>query len=79
MGETIAAALVIGASPQITSHLFAPGYSMPSVIADQFGEASGVFRAALIGLGVLLFALTIIINIIARSVVARSTRRSRGA
>jgi phosphate transport system permease protein len=79
MGETIAAALVIGASPQITSHLFAPGYSMPSVIADQFGEASGVFRAALIGLGVLLFALTIIINIIARGVVARSTRRSRGA
>jgi phosphate transport system permease protein len=79
MGETIAAALVIGSSPQITSHLFAPGYSMPSVIADQFGEASGEFRAALIGLGVLLFALTIIINIIARSVVARSTRRSRGA
>ena len=79
MGETIAAALVIGGSPQITSHLFAPGYSMPSVIADQFGEASGVFRSALIGLGVLLFALTIIINVIARSVVGRSTRRSRGA
>jgi phosphate transport system permease protein len=79
MGETIAAALVIGSSPQITSHLFAPGYSMPSVIADQFGEASGVFRSALIGLGVLLFALTIIINVIARSVVGRSTRRSRGA
>jgi phosphate transport system permease protein len=79
MGETIAAALVIGSSPQITSHLFAPGYSMPSVIADQFGEASGEFRAALIGLGVLLFALTIIINVIARSVVGRSARRSRGA
>ena len=79
MGETIAAALVIGSSAQITSHLFAPGDSMPAVIANQFGEASGVFRAALIGLGVLLFALTIIINVIARSVVARSTRRSRGA
>ena len=79
MGETIAAALVIGSSVQITSHLFAPGDSMPAVIANQFGEASGVFRAALIGLGVLLFALTIIINIIARSVVARSARRSRGA
>ncbi len=79
MGETIAAALVIGSSPQITSHLFAPGDSMPAVIADQFGEASGVFRAALIGVGVLLFALTIIINVIARSVVGRSTRRSRGA
>ena len=79
MGETIAAALVIGSSAQITSHLFAPGDSMPAVIANQFGEASGVFRAALIGLGVLLFALTIIINVIARAVVTRSTRRSRGA
>ena len=79
MGETIAAALVIGASPQITSHLFGTGYSMAAVIANQFGEASGEFRSALIGLGVLLFVLTIIINVIARSVVGRSTRRSRGA
>ncbi len=79
MGETIAVALVIGSSVQITSHLFAPGDSMPAVIANQFGEASGTFRSALIGLGVLLFALTIIINIIARTVVTRSTRRSRGA
>jgi phosphate transport system permease protein len=79
MGETIAAALVIGSSHQITSHLFAPGDSMPAVIANEFGEASGTYRSALIGLGVLLFALTIIINVVARSVVARSTRRSRGA
>jgi phosphate transport system permease protein len=79
MGETIAAALVIGASATITSHLFAPGYSMPSVIANQFGEATGVFRAALMGLGVLLFAFTIIINVIARGIVARSARRKRGA
>jgi len=79
MGETIAAALVIGSSVQITSHLFAPGDSMPAVIANQFGEASGTFRSGLIGLGVLLFVLTIIINIVARYVVTRSTRRSRGA
>jgi phosphate transport system permease protein len=79
MGETIAAALVIGSSPAITSHLFAPGYNMPAVIANQFGEASGVFRAALIGMGVLLFAFTIIINLIARSVVERNARRKRGA
>ena len=44
MGETIAAALVIGSSAQITSHLFAPGYNMPSVIANEFGEATGLFR-----------------------------------
>jgi len=79
MGETIAAALVIGSSPTITSHLFAPGYNMPSVIANEFGEASGVFRAGLMGLGVLLFAFTIIINVVARAVVERSARRQRGA
>jgi len=79
MGETIAVALVIGASPVITSHLFAAGYSMPAVIANQFGEASGEFRAALIGLGVLLFVITIVINLVARGVVERSSRRKRGA
>ena len=79
MGETIAAALVIGASPTITSHLFGTGYSMPSVIANQFGEATGEFRAALIGLGVLLFVITIIINLLARGIVERSARRTRGA
>jgi phosphate transport system permease protein len=70
---------VIGSSPAITSHLFAPGYNIPAVIANQFGESSGTFRAALIGMGVLLFAFTIIINIIARAIVNRSTRRMRGA
>jgi phosphate transport system permease protein len=80
MGETIAAALVIGASPTITTHLFSPGYSLPSVIANQFGEATvGVFRSALIGMGVLLFVLTIIINLSARGIVGRSARRARGA
>jgi len=79
MGETIAAALVIGSSPVITSHLFAAGYDMPAVIANQFGEASGEFRAALIGLGVMLFVITIVINLIARGVVERSARRKRGA
>jgi phosphate transport system permease protein len=78
MGETIAAALVIGSSATITSHLFSTGYSMPAVIANQFGESSGVFRAGLMGLGVLLFAFTIIINVVARGVVERSARRSRG-
>jgi phosphate transport system permease protein len=78
MGETIAAALVIGSSPVITSHLFAAGYDMPAVIANQFGEASGEFRAALIGLGVLLFVITIVVNLVARGVVERSARRKRG-
>ena len=79
MGETIAAALVIGSSPVITSHLFSPGYNMPAVIANQFGEATGEFRAALMGMGVLLFAFTIIINVLARGMVERNARRKRGA
>ncbi|HET7013140.1 MAG TPA: phosphate ABC transporter permease subunit PstC [Streptosporangiaceae bacterium] len=80
MGETIAAALVIGSALNvITTHLFVPGYNMPAVIANQFGEASGEFRAALMGLGVLLFVFTIIINILARGIVERSARRKRGA
>ena len=78
IGETIAAALVIGSSPTITSHLFATGYNMPAVIANQFGESTGVWRAGLMGLGVLLFAFTIIVNVIARGIVNRSARRMRG-
>jgi phosphate transport system permease protein len=79
MGETIAAALVIGSSPVITSHLFAPGYNMPAGIANLFGESTGVFRASLMGMGVLLFAFTIIINVLARGIVERNARRKRGA
>jgi len=79
MGETIAVALVIGSNPQITAKLFQPGYSMPSVIANEFGESSGLWRAALIGLGVLLFLITIVINFAANGLVNRSIKKSRGA
>jgi phosphate transport system permease protein len=79
MGETIAAALVIGSSPEITSHLLANGYSIPAAIANQFGEAAGTQRAALIGLGLFLFVLTIIVNLVARGIVERSARKMRGA
>jgi phosphate transport system permease protein len=80
MGETIAAALVIGSSAQVTSHLFYTGYSIPAVIANQFGEATGgAFRSGLIGLGLFLFVITIIVNLLARGIVERTARRSRGA
>ena len=78
MGETIAVALVIGSSTQIVSNLFHSGDAMPAVIANQFGESSGDFRAALIGLGVALFLLTIIVNVVARWVVARAEVRLKG-
>jgi phosphate transport system permease protein len=79
MGETIAVALVIGSSPQITSHVFSPGDSMAAVIANQFGEASGTYRSALIGLGVVLFAITIAVNVSARTLVGRFDRSLRTA
>jgi phosphate transport system permease protein len=79
MGETIAVALVIGSQAQITAHLFEPGDSMAAVIVNQFGEAAGTHRSALIGLGVVLFVITIIVNVSARSIVGRFDRRMRGA
>ena len=75
MGETIAVALVIGSSPQITSRLFSSGDAMASVIANNFGEADGTFRAALIGLGVVLFLITIVIGVSARAVLNRSATK----
>ena len=75
MGETIAAALVIGSSPQIAANLFGSGDSMAAVIANQFNEAGGLHRSALIALGVELFLLTILVNVIARAVIARGRLR----
>ncbi|HEX2048741.1 MAG TPA: phosphate ABC transporter permease subunit PstC [Acidimicrobiales bacterium] len=71
MGETIAAALVIGSSPQISARLFGSGDSMAAVIANEFGEAGGIHRAALIALGAELFALSIVVNVAARMIVRR--------
>jgi phosphate transport system permease protein len=79
MGETIAVALVIGSSPAITAHLFEPGDAMAAVIANQFGEAVSTHRASLIGLGVVLFVLTVIVNVTARKVTGRADRRLAGA
>jgi len=69
MGETIAAALVIGSSARLTAHVFSSGDAMAAVIANQFGEAGGIHRSALIAMGVVLFAMTIIVNMIARAIV----------
>jgi len=74
MGETIAVALVIGSSAQVTSHLFRTGDTMASNIAHNFGEAIDLHRSALIGLGVVLFGITIIVNVIARVIISRSNR-----
>src|SRR5215471_1486591 len=79
MGETIAIALVIGSSIRISGNLFKSGTAIPEVIVLQWGESSGTYRSALVGLGVLLFLLTVIINSLARAVVSRAELRMRGA
>ncbi|HWO24766.1 MAG TPA: phosphate ABC transporter permease subunit PstC [Kofleriaceae bacterium] len=78
MGETIAATLVIGNTVHVTANPLAPGYSMPTVIANEFGEAEPLHKSALIALAVTLFLITIAVNLAATWIVQRSMRRSRG-
>ncbi len=79
MGETIAAALVIGSAlGQVALNPFASGNSMPAVIANEWGEADDMHKSALIALAVTLFVITIAVNLIATAIVQRSMRRSRG-
>jgi phosphate ABC transporter permease protein PstC len=76
IGETIAVTLVIGNAPQIGHTVFSQGYTLAAVIANEFGEAANnqLHRASLIAAGLVLFVLTLVVNIIARAVVARAGR-----
>jgi phosphate transport system permease protein len=75
LGETMAVTMVIGNNPQITKNLFAPGYTLASVIANEFTEATGdTYLAALIEIGLALFLVTIVVNAIARLLVWLVTR-----
>jgi phosphate transport system permease protein len=75
LGETMAVTMVIGNSPSIRASLFAPGYSLPAVIANEFAEASGdLHTAALAALGLLLFGVTVLLNVAARTLVRMSRR-----
>lgn len=67
LGETMAVTMVIGNTPRISSSLLQPGYSIAAVIANEFTEATGdLYVSALIELGLVLFALTFLINGLAR-------------
>jgi phosphate transport system permease protein len=67
IGETMAVTMVIGNRAQIKASLFEPAYSMASVIANEFAEASGSLHiSALIEVGLILFGVTFIINSMAR-------------
>ncbi len=73
-GETIAVALLIGSRPEVSVSFLQPGYSMAAVIANTFQEANGSGIAALVAIGVVLFVITIIVNMVARALVWRFVR-----
>jgi len=75
LGETIAVTMVIGNTPQIAKSLLAPGYTMASVIANEFAEApDDLYRSALMEVGLALFLVTILVNILAGLMVWTVTR-----
>jgi phosphate transport system permease protein len=75
LGETMAVTMVIGNRPEIAKSLFAPGYTMASVLANEFSEAAGdLYLSALIEIGLALFLVTIIVNALARFLVWSVTR-----
>jgi phosphate transport system permease protein len=79
LGETMAVTMVIGNTPSISGSLFAPGYSIAAVLANEFTEATGdLYLQALIELGLVLFLLTFILNGLARLLIVLTTQRGSG-
>ncbi|HVS59241.1 MAG TPA: phosphate ABC transporter permease subunit PstC [Gemmatimonadaceae bacterium] len=75
LGETMAVTMVIGNRPEISASLFAPGYTMASLIANEFSEAtSDLHLSALMAVGAILFIITLIVNAIARWLVWQVSR-----
>jgi len=75
LGETMAVTMVIGNRPEITKSLFAPAYTMASVIANEFSEATDdLYLSALIEIGLALFLVTIVVNLFAQLLVWSVTR-----
>lgn len=71
LGETMAVTMLIGNSNVVPSGLFAPGNTMASIIANQFGEASGIKLSSLIAIGLLLFLITGIVNSIGKYIISK--------
>jgi phosphate transport system permease protein len=75
LGETMAVTMVIGNNPKISASLFAPGYTIASVIANEFTEATGdLYLSSLIELGLVLFLMTFILNGMARLLILATER-----
>jgi phosphate transport system permease protein len=79
LGETMAVTMVIGNRPEISASLFAPSYTMASVIANEFTEAtSNLYLSALIEIGLVLFLVTLLVNIFARLLIWRVAGKVKG-
>jgi phosphate transport system permease protein len=77
LGETMAVTMVIGNSPQISSSLFEPAYTIASVLAANFAEATDkLYMSALIEMGLVLFLVTFIVNAFAKLLVIRVAKRT---
>jgi phosphate transport system permease protein len=75
LGETMAVTMVIGNRPEIARSLFAPGYTMASVIANEFSEATGdLYLSSLVEIGLALFIVTLVVNALAQLLVWTVTR-----
>jgi len=80
LGETMAVTMVIGNRPQISASLFQPSYTLASVIANEFTEATAdIYLSSLVELGLILFLVTFVVNAVARLLVWRVTRGTLGA
>ena len=80
LGETMAVTMVIGNRPEIAASLFAPAYSMAAVIANEFAEATGkLYVSALIQVALVLFGITIVVNALARLLIAGMNRQGTSA
>lgn len=78
LGETIAVTMVIGNNLDLTASLLHPGYTMASVIANEFTEATfDLYLHALIEIGLILFVITLLINVIARLLIWRVGRQTK--
>lgn len=75
MGETMAVTMIIGNSLNLSFSLLAPGNTIASMLANQFGEASGIQVSALMYAAVILMLLTFSVNVLARWVVRRLSLR----
>jgi phosphate transport system permease protein len=78
LGETMAVTMVIGNNPQISASLFAPQYTMAAVLANEFAEATDdLYLHALVEIGLVLFTITLIINVISRVFIWSMGRQKR--